>query len=71
MALVVVLLCVLLCLIFSRSIVFHLRSAFCNHKWIREERRFVDLDEGSGIPYKTMVSATCSNCGWHRRYKKF
>jgi len=54
-----------------RYLIWYFKSCFCKHKWIYEERNWAGSNllgqQSSGIT----ISATCSQCGWHRKYEKF
>ena len=57
-----------------RHLIWYLRTAFCSHKWEYEEIASEVVDyHNTDIVHKRdwIVSATCTNCGWHRKYKKF
>lgn len=54
-------------------IIWTIRNWFCKHEFEREERevKYHDGDPENIVAIKIMVSATCTKCGWHRRYRKF
>jgi len=59
-----------------RWLFWSLRSLFCEHEWEREEEihsyhSSAPFTEYNLVSRKTVVSATCTKCGWHRSYKKF
>lgn len=53
-------------------LIWTIRSWSCDHEWLYEEGVFktlyVDYNQTTS---KTRISATCSKCGWHRKYDKF
>jgi len=53
-----------------RWLIYYLRSAFCEHTWERAEE-FCTENEGDSKVSGIKVSATCTKCGWHRKYWKF
>lgn len=49
-----------------------IRSAFCKHDFEYDETHSSNTDaHGRKIREGMRVSATCSKCGWHRKYWKF
>jgi hypothetical protein len=53
-----------------RTLIFWIRSWFCNHKFNYSESNFTsENDFGRQVSIK--ISATCQNCGWHRSYWKY
>lgn len=55
-----------------RWLIWSIATAFCRHDWEREENIHEVIDwQYVVVGRKTMVSATCTKCGWHRSYKKF
>jgi ribosomal protein L37E len=54
-----------------RWLVWWFRSLFCAHSFEREEARVECHQWDGGKQAYTVVSATCTKCGWHRSYRKF
>lgn len=52
-----------------RNFVFWLRSVFCDHYWIYDEK-IMQRFRNSDFHNEINVSATCEFCGWHRSYWK-
>lgn len=50
-----------------RWIIYYFRQCFCKHDWDYSEVTWV---QGTNAG-RTIVSATCNKCGWHRSYPKF
>ena len=48
------------------------RSLACKHKWKYETYEYgMSTMWASKYEYNHRVSATCEDCGWHRKYWKF
>jgi RNase P subunit RPR2 len=53
-------------------LIWSIRTWFCKHKWERDEQWTHTVSTYGSIEERyIMVSATCEECGWHRKYKKF
>ena len=55
-----------------RTIIQYFRSAFCAHEWEREETEsYLYGPDREVLKHGTKVCATCTKCGWHRKYWKW
>lgn len=55
-------------------LVWHVRRMWCRHKWTYAEASYVhrrSSSSGTEEYNNVVVSATCTQCGWHRSYNKW
>ena len=54
-----------------RWLIWYIKSCFCSHDFKYESTQFERTDANRAFEIGTVVSATCSKCGYHKSYKKY